>query len=279
MYKIIGADGSEYGPVTGQQVLQWIADGRANAVTRVKLEGATEWKNLAEFPEFAAALGAKPALPPQTPPAAFPPPVAMPVDPEAMAQKIIAGGVDFRIGDCFSRGWELVKADFWVSVGGCAVLLILLGSVGIIAGPLIGGGYVFFLKRIRGQKTEFGDFFAGFTLGFLPLFLCGLVSGLLTTVGIFLCIIPGIYLMIAWWFALPLVVDKKLDFWPAMEVSRKVVNKIWWRLFGFYWVGIGVSLLGYLACCVGIFVAWPVLLAASACAYESIFNRASQPAA
>lgn len=279
MYKIIGADGNEYGPVTREEVLRWIAEGRANGATRAKLEGAADWKTLAEFPEFAPALGAKPALPPQTPPTALPPPTAAPADAQAIAQKIIANGLDFRIGDCYSRAWELVKADFWVAVGGCAVLLILIGMIGIIAGPLIGGGYVYFLKRLRGQKTEFGDFFAGFSLAFLPLFLCGLVSGLLTTVGILLCIIPGIYLMVAWWFALALVVDKKLDFWPAMEVSRLVVNKIWWHVFLFYLVGILVSLLGYLACCIGIFVAWPVMLAASACAYETLFNRPAQPTA
>ncbi len=62
MYKIIGADGREYGPVTAEQMQQWIRDGRANAQTRVQPEGSTEWKALAEIPEFAG------APPPQVPP-------------------------------------------------------------------------------------------------------------------------------------------------------------------------------------------------------------------
>lgn len=52
MYKIIGADGREYGPVTLEQVKQWIAEGRANALTRVLPEGATEWRTLYELPEL-----------------------------------------------------------------------------------------------------------------------------------------------------------------------------------------------------------------------------------
>ncbi|MBI3851835.1 MAG: DUF4190 domain-containing protein [Verrucomicrobia bacterium] len=56
MYKIIGADGKEYGPITADQLRQWIAEGRANPRTKVLLEGTTEWKPLAEFPEFAATL-------------------------------------------------------------------------------------------------------------------------------------------------------------------------------------------------------------------------------
>jgi hypothetical protein len=56
MYKIIGADGKEYGPIGADQMRQWIREGRANAQTKVLAEGATEWKPLAEFPEFSAVL-------------------------------------------------------------------------------------------------------------------------------------------------------------------------------------------------------------------------------
>ena len=52
MYKIIGADGKEYGPVAGEQVRQWVRDGRANAQTRIQGEGATEWTTLGAVPEF-----------------------------------------------------------------------------------------------------------------------------------------------------------------------------------------------------------------------------------
>jgi hypothetical protein len=68
MYKIIGADGKEYGPITADQLRQWIAEGRANAQTRILAEGATEWKPLSEFPEFAATpSGAPPSLAPTVP--------------------------------------------------------------------------------------------------------------------------------------------------------------------------------------------------------------------
>ncbi len=52
MYKIIGADGKEYGPISAEQLRQWIAEGRANSQTKILLDGATEWKPLSEFPEF-----------------------------------------------------------------------------------------------------------------------------------------------------------------------------------------------------------------------------------
>ncbi len=55
MYKIIGADGREYGPISAEQLRLWIAEGRANAETMAKAEGATDWQTIGSLPEFAEA--------------------------------------------------------------------------------------------------------------------------------------------------------------------------------------------------------------------------------
>ena len=62
MYKIIGADGGEYGPATAGQLRQWIAEGRANAQTPTLAPGTPEWKPLGALPEFAGHFA--PAIPP-----------------------------------------------------------------------------------------------------------------------------------------------------------------------------------------------------------------------
>jgi TM2 domain-containing membrane protein YozV len=69
MYRILGVDGQQYGPVPVEYLRRWIAENRANAQTLGQLEGTTEWKPLASFPELAADF----KLPP--PPIA-PPPMA-----------------------------------------------------------------------------------------------------------------------------------------------------------------------------------------------------------
>jgi hypothetical protein len=56
MYRIIGADGREYGPVTADQVREWITEGRVNSQTRVLAEGTAQWKPLTEYLEFAPML-------------------------------------------------------------------------------------------------------------------------------------------------------------------------------------------------------------------------------
>ena len=67
MYRLLGADGKEYGPVNGDVLRQWITQGRANAQSRVKPEGSAEWQTLASVPEFQAVFTASPAAPPSLP--------------------------------------------------------------------------------------------------------------------------------------------------------------------------------------------------------------------
>lgn len=59
MYKIVGADQKEYGPVDADQIKAWITEGRANGQTVARFEDGP-WKPLRAFPEFAADLAAAP---------------------------------------------------------------------------------------------------------------------------------------------------------------------------------------------------------------------------
>ena len=43
MYRVIGADGKEYGPVTLEQLKTWVAESRLNAQTKVRPEGSAEY--------------------------------------------------------------------------------------------------------------------------------------------------------------------------------------------------------------------------------------------
>lgn len=60
MYKILGGDGKEYGPISADVLRQWIAEGRANAQTQVQPEGGA-WIALGQLPEFFLSFNSNPA--------------------------------------------------------------------------------------------------------------------------------------------------------------------------------------------------------------------------
>ena len=281
MFTIIGADGREYGPVSVDQVKGWVAAGRANGQTKAKAEVSADWKPLADYPEFAGMVAAAP------PPVALPPVVgptqAGPVDPAAYAADLIARAPQLDIGATLSRAWEFYKANFWGLVGGNLIvmavqmvsgLIPILGPISnlVLGGVFLGGLYYFYLRRLRGEAADVSDVFAGFSLAFVPLMLGGLVSSLLTCLGMLLLILPGIYLAVAWVFTAPLIIDKKLEFWTAMKVSRRVVTAQWWQLFGLMIVAGFLAMLGLLGCIVGIVFTIPFVYSALVVAYETLCN-------
>lgn len=298
MYKIIGADGKEYGPVTVEQLRQWIAEGRANAQTKVQAEGSAEWKTLGELAEVADLLGTS------RPPAGAAPVGSVDQAPaELLAAQAIARGREIDIGSCIRRSWNLWKANFGLMVAVNLVVGLLLGGVGslislavrlplgfhspvgivagigantlwcfAVAGALMGGLFAFNLKLIRGQPASFADAFAGFGKSFGALTATYIVMMLLVYLGLALCLIPGIYLAIAWIFALPLVIDKNLGFWEAMELSRKVVTKNWWTVFALALLAGLIGAAGIVACCIGVFFTVPLTYAALMYAYNDLFG-------
>jgi hypothetical protein len=281
MYRIIGADGREYGPIMADQLRQWIKEGRINAYSKIRPEGATEWKAASEVQEFAGAF-----VTPAGAPTLAPPPLLGAAEAEALTQEFIARDYQLPIGRCISRGWDLVMANFWLTVGASLLMYFLAGLVastgigGLLLNLVLYGGLDWmFLKLVRGQKAELGDAFAGFSLAFVPLMLFSLVGQLLTGVGMVLCILPGIYLIVAWQlFTALLILDKRLDFWPAMELSRKVVTRHWWQLFGFVLLCLLIKLAGTMVLCLGFFIALPITIAAKVYAYEEIFGARPAPA-
>lgn len=60
MYKILGGDGKEYGPVSADVLRQWVNQGRANGTTQVQAEGSSGWQALSTVPEFTALFAPPP---------------------------------------------------------------------------------------------------------------------------------------------------------------------------------------------------------------------------
>ena len=64
-YKIKGTDGGEYGPVSTEELQQWIAQNRCTRESLVEVDGSGEWVPLATLPGFQAAFAAPPPVPVQ----------------------------------------------------------------------------------------------------------------------------------------------------------------------------------------------------------------------
>ncbi|WP_416666755.1 hypothetical protein [Egbenema bharatensis] len=213
---------------------------------------------------------------------------------------LLQDGYSVDIGGYLSRGWELFKRNvggfigFAVLLGGINIgFMVLIAMVDPAAGdpeqppsaiaslingistvisiPLQAGFYVVAFKLVKQRPTTFSDFFRGFN-DFLQLFLASLVSGIFIILGFLLLIIPGIYLAVAYSFVVPLVIERKMEFWEAMETSRKVITKQWFAFFGLGVLMFFINLAGAIACGLGLLITIPLTYCTYTAAYEAILG-------
>ena len=238
-YFIIGGDTKEYGPITEADIRLWIAEGRLNAQSSARREADANWQPLGAFAELAGALsGAPPTIAPNTATSEF--------NAANWEAGVLAQNPELKFGECLAAGWSFLGANAGFLVGAIFLAWVtnlvfvfgseyipLVGSLALLAfnGVIMGGFYFACLRRMRGEPVLATEVFSGFKNSFGQLALVGLVAGLLAGIGFCFCILPMIYLMIAWAFAMLLVAERKMQFWAAMELSRKVVTRIWFEVF------------------------------------------------
>ena len=121
--------------------------------------------------------------------------------------------------------------------------IILQLVVTMVALPMGVAVLVMAMRHANGKTVAVGEVFKHFgTMG--RLLGCYLLQLILIVIGMILLVLPGIYLMFAYMFAMPLIVEKKMGVWQALETSRKAVTKVWFRFFGLTWL---ITLINVLA--------------------------------
>lgn len=199
--------------------------------------------------------GSSPAAPPPfEPPPSYVPPT----------------GVHAQTGRWLSIGWQMVKDD----MGTFVVATLLYGALNgvvpmILHGPLAAGFMILAFKKLLGRRPVVGDVFRGFNF-FVPALVASLLIGVFTIAGTLACIIPGIVVAAALNFTYAFIVDKRMDFWPAIQASHDIVKQDYFGFTMFLIACALVNLLGVLCCIVGLLVTVPMTYCAIAAAYKDI---------
>jgi len=177
-------------------------------------------------------------------------------------------GVKATPGKWIGEGWDLVKQDMgnYILI---SLIFFLLNGVPLIQGALIAGFHIYTMKKIMGRPHEFGDLFKGFNF-FIPTLVAALLIGLFSFIGTIFCIVPGLVIAAMYKFTYLFIVDKRMDFWPAMQASHAVVKNDYFGFTMFLLLAVLVNILGFFVCIVGLLVTIPVTIAAITVAYKEI---------
>ncbi|MEO1257200.1 MAG: hypothetical protein AAFZ15_00325 [Bacteroidota bacterium] len=189
-------------------------------------------------------------------------------------------------------------------------LIPFIGTIAnsLFISPALGVGFYIVANKLwRNENTEFGDFFKGFDhIGQLAL--TALVQGLIIIAAMvpfiimikdtglvewymetlndpigmqgtvppfpekwtFWLMLPVIYFGIAYSWSYKFVVFYKMQFWDAMESSRKLITKKWFIFLGFYIVIGLIGMAGMIALCIGLLFTLPAVYCMIYAAFEDI---------
>lgn len=220
-------------------------------------------------------------------------------------------GFSFGIRESISKGVDLFKQNIGGFVGYTALYFVILAAAGVVpfgsillSPPLAVGWAIVSYRLLKNSHSSFNEFFKGFddfgqlvlvglvTLALIlaviiPMSIIGITSGAFivadepefTTVGVIMLVvgmlalfIPIIYLSIAWVWAPYFVVFYKMKFWDAMEASRKVISKRWWKFFVFYFVTGLIAGLGFLFFGIGALFTIPIMYCAQYIVFAEVTN-------
>jgi hypothetical protein len=179
---------------------------------------------------------------------------------------------------------------------------------GLVVMPaLIVGMYLVSHKTDIGQRAEFGDFFKGFDFtGQLAiatlvmwLIMCIAMAPLLFMYWkygmfdwymdfirnpadfasnqpprlpgwVFLLELPAIFLGLAYSWTYLFIAFYKMEFWDALEASRRLITKKWFHFFAFMLVVGMILAAGFILFCIGILVTFPAAMCMTYAAFADV---------
>ncbi|MBA1433619.1 MAG: hypothetical protein FAF04_08570 [Epsilonproteobacteria bacterium] len=142
----------------------------------------------------------------------------------------------------------------------------------ILTLPIAVGIIILGISRARGEEITYKQIFSYF--GSYPFLLLGyILVTLFTVLGFLAFIIPGIYLSIAYIYTLPLIADKNISVWNAMELSRKTVTHQWFRFFGLGIVSFFFILISAIPFGIGLIWSIPTVYIAYGLLYHRLFDE------
>lgn len=218
----------------------------------------------------------------------------------------MAGDFDLRPVDIMGEAWDTLDglklpvilsclAIFAVGIGFEIVLYLLqpeaaLGEVQLdqsmselttelvvtllhtlVTVPMSAGLFIMSLKHSAGGEAYFGEIGNYFDKA-LPFLALTIVSYILIFIGLLLLILPGLYLAICFYFAVPLMADKNLGVVDALKASRQAVHHQFFKVLGLMILSLLILIVGVIPFGIGLIWAIPVVCLMMAIAYRTVFG-------
>lgn len=196
------------------------------------------------------------------------------------------------VSDVLRESWKNVKSQIWILaglvIGLCLILLTIclfmapfssLGNVNIIlilvcylAISLFALGYIKnMFQTMDGDEPQFSAYMQHPTKLFSYM-IAGILSSVLVCIGLFIFVIPGVYLYLRLQFFGQFIVDENASALDALRKSWYLTKGRVMPLLGLLLAQLLILIVGVILFIIGVFVAYPLVIM-SQCYVYRLMNK------
>lgn len=206
-------------------------------------------------------------------------------------EEALASSYDFDISEVVKDAWTKVtgiKLPFFLGLLTIFAISLITGIIinflpkgpatalnfiiNLFISAMMAGFIALAIKHLNGQPIVFKDDFFSVSTILNVLVIAAFLTNLFTIIGIILLLIPGIYLSIAYCLTYWIIVDNPgIGAWQAMETSRKIVTKHWFKFFLLMFLLVCICFLSAIPLGIGIFWTFPLMILSIGTVYKKIF--------
>ncbi|KAB2890881.1 MAG: hypothetical protein F9K32_06765 [Desulfobulbaceae bacterium] len=208
----------------------------------------------------------------------------------------------FTVGEALTEAWQRTKGakgTVWGAMGVMYLVMLVLGfglvylqmssglspestggiwlEIGINAltsavSTLFTAGLMYIgVCLAAGKSCTWKTVIEGFPVA-VQLLIATILMSLLIVSGLILLVLPGIYLAVGYTLTLPLMLDRRLGPWEAMEKSRKAIHKVWWKVFGLFLVMGLITMVSAIPLGIGLIWTLPMNVVLCGVVYRYLFG-------
>lgn len=167
------------------------------------------------------------------------------------------------------------QVRYWNSPG-LGLYYSLSNVLWILLSPLYVGLIYMINKYNTKNDIEFSDLFIGYRQNFVNILIYSLISSIILGISLGLCGLPFIFVFPFFLIGYPILLFENASAIDAISKSFNVAKENYGTFLGVSFLGGLLSICGFLACCIGIIITMPFIMAVMYSAYCAFLGKPRQ---
>lgn len=165
--------------------------------------------------------------------------------------------------------------NYW-NAPGFPLYLTLSGLLGLLLAPLYVGLIYMINKYNTKNPIEFSDLFIGYRQNFVNILIYALLSGIISTVALSLCVFPIVFVYPFLMLGYPILLFENASATDAIGKSFSIVKENYGTFLGITILGFLISMAGIVLCFIGVILTAPFIMAVMYSAYCAYLGKPRQ---